>query len=70
MGLFLVLVLQQCVSLFQFAMGRNNQKSVWTQVGAQMIWDGNVDDENGHGEEWIENPLFITKYWAKLGIRK
>ena len=45
-------------------------KDVWTQVGAQMLRDNNVEDQNGHGEEWIENPLFIIKYWAKLAIRK
>lgn len=39
-------------------------------MGAQMLWGDNFDDENVHGEELIENPLFIIKYWAKLGIRK
>ena len=58
-----------CFSL-SISNGKKKQKGAWTQVGAQMLWDDNVDDENSHGEEWIENLLFITKYWAKLGIRK
>jgi len=52
-GSFDVLVLQQSVSLSQYA---KNQKTNRNQVGAQMEWDDNVDVDSDHSEESIENP--------------
>ena len=72
MGPFWRCSLTMCFSLSICGMQRveKKTKNAWTQVGDQMIWDDNGDDENGHGEEWRENPLFITKYWNRLIIRK
>lgn len=38
-----------------------------TQVGAQMQEDKNGDNDNDHGEEWMENLLIYNKVlgWSK-----
>jgi len=30
-------------------------------MGAKMLWDDNGDDDNDHGEKWMENPLIYNK---------
>lgn len=65
-GSFYVLVLQRsCSSLSKC---RKTHKKDGTQVGAQILLGDNGDDDNDHGEELMENPLIITKYWAQLGM--
>ena len=67
-GSFYVLVLQRyCSSLSKC---RKTHKKDGTQVGDQILLGDNGDDDNDHGEELMENPLIITKYWAQLGMGK
>ena len=41
--------------------GQKTNKITWIEVGAQMWRDNSGDDENAHGEEWMENPLIYHK---------
>lgn len=37
-------------------------KTMWrTQMGDQKKRDDNGDDDNDHGEEWMENPHIYNK---------
>jgi len=53
-----------CASTMCFSLsicnGKKNKFLLESQVGTQILWDDNVDGENGRGEEWIETPIFIT----------
>ena len=37
-----------------------------TQNRSSKKKDDNGDDDYDHGEEWMKNLLFITKYWVNL----
>lgn len=59
MGPFDFLVLQRsCSSLSNV---QKTQKKDGTQVRAQMLWDNNGDDDNDHGQEWMENHPIYNK---------
>lgn len=50
-------------------MGKKKQWFHELKIGAQISQGDNQDDENGHGEEWGENPSFITKYYDRSRFR-
>ena len=47
--------------IFSLSMCAKTKIKERTQVGAQRCEDNNGDDDNDHGEEWMENPLIYNK---------